>query len=117
MNKTIESLNKLDSNTEKSLQYLVASLYKIDKEHRFFIDLKKEYNVLNNAEYIVYPNINNMMPIKFLDYEGAELLSYSDGISEFILISCDITINEKSISIKNPYIIDNASHNGSSFSW
>lgn len=117
MKTVIDSLTKLDPILARSVKCMVASLYKIDKEHRLFINLKNKHSVLEDAEYVVYPNINNLMMTKFLDKDGAELLSYSDGVSEFILLSFDSEVKHSSISITNPYVMNPNSNTIGSLSW
>jgi hypothetical protein len=108
-------LKKLSADILNSINSYIVTLYKVNKNHRLFLELKKQYPELEAAEYVVYPNLNNSIPTTFLSQDGEELLVYQDGISEFILISLDSKVIQESISISNPYIL-NTNTNGN-FSW
>lgn len=113
MCRSINSLSKLDFVTLKNLESSVVSLYRIDKDHHLFKPILEDYPQLEQAEYIIYPNINNNYIKKFLDIEGFELLEYSGGVSEFILLPSDLLANcEK---IKSYINID--TNNVSNYSW
>ena len=113
MCRSISSLTKLDFVTLKNLESSVVSLYRIDKDHHLFKPILKDNPKLEKAEYIIYPNINNNSIKKFLDIEGFELLEYSGGVSEFILLPSDLLTNcEKIESYVN---ID--ANNMSNYSW
>ena len=61
---------KLDLDIQNSIKSYMASLFKINKEHRLFIELQTKHPELIEAEYVVYPNLNNLIPTKFLNKEG-----------------------------------------------
>lgn len=108
-------IKKLDPEITSDILNCLASIYKINKEHRLFIKLLNEYHELKNAEYVVYPNLNSSIPTRFLDQDGSHLLSYTGGVSEFILISLDIDIQKQTISIRNPFVSE--LKNNGIFSW
>lgn len=114
MSQLMERLSKLDLVTLKNIEASVVSLYKINKAHRLFIPILKANPALEEAEYIVYPNINNNGSKIFLNRDGEELLSYHGGISEFILLPCDFNTNSQSISLDRTHINSNYA---SSYSW
>ncbi len=98
-----EKLKKIDLAIVRNIETAVLSIYKVNKAHHLFAPLLKENPILKDAEYIVYPNINNSTAKVFLNNEGIELLKYTSGISEFILLPCDFEMNLATISIDNPY--------------
>jgi hypothetical protein len=104
MEKITNKLKKIDITTIQNIENSVLSIYKIDKNHHFFISLLKDYPSLKDAEYIVYPNINSSTAKLFLDIDGQEILKYEQGISEFILLPCGFDIKTNTISIDNPYL-------------
>lgn len=108
-------VNKLDANIMSDILNCLASIYKINKSHRLFTKLLEEHNELSGAEYIVYPNLNNSIPTRFLDKDGNNILSYTGGVSEFILVSLDIDFQNQTISIRNPFISE--LKNNGSFTW
>lgn len=108
-------VNKLDADILGDILNCLASIYKINKGHRFFTKLLEEHKELSSAEYVVYPNLNSSLPTRFLDKDGVNILSYTGGVSEFILISLNIDFQTQTISIKNPFISE-LKENGS-FSW
>lgn len=99
-------LTKLDSMTARDVKCLLASLYKINKSHHLFVDMQQKHPELKDAEYIVYPNLNNSKITKFLDKEGSELFNSIEGVSEFILLPCDFEVEQYSIAIRNPYVME-----------
>ncbi len=107
--------SKLDSEITSDVLNYIVSIYKVNKDHRLFIELKDKYTQLADAEYVVYPNLNSSIPTRFLDANGKEIFSYDGGVSEFILISFDFDIELDSISIENPYVSE-LNKNGN-FSW
>jgi hypothetical protein len=108
-------VSKLDADIMGDILNCLASIYKINKEHRLFAKLLEEHTELSNAEYVVYPNLNSSLPTRFLNEDGVNILSYAGGVSEFILISLDIDFQNQAISIRNPFISE-LKENGS-FSW
>jgi len=108
-------IQKLDESIASDILNCLASLYKVNKEHRLFKKLMEEHTELQNAEYVVYPNINRSLPTRFLDMNGENILSYDGGVSEFILISLDIDFENQTISIQNPFVSE--LKNNGSFSW
>ena len=114
MNKLINNLKNLDIVILKNIESAVVSIYKINKEHRLFQPILKEYPQLSNAEYIIYPNINNNQNKIFLDENGYEILSYDGGISEFILIASNLYSNKQPIvGNETPYNTNSLSN----YSW
>jgi hypothetical protein len=61
-----------------------ASLFRINKEHRLTKELINKYEVLNKAEYVIYPNRCKGAKL-FLDEEMNTLKVVKEGVSEFIL--------------------------------
>lgn len=108
-------VNKLDSDIVSDILNCLASIYKINKNHRLFTKLLEKHNELNTAEYVVYPNLNSSIPTRFLDKDGKNILSYTGGVSEFILVNLDIDFQNQTISIRNPFISE--LKNNGSFSW
>jgi hypothetical protein len=98
-----DKLKKIDVAIVRNIETAVLSIYKINKTHHLFASLLTDNPILEDAEYIVYPNINNSTAKVFLNFEGIELLKYTSGISEFILLPCDFETSSASISINNPY--------------
>ena len=114
MNNLISDLKKLDLVILKNLESSIVSIYKINKEHHLFKPILEKYPKLNNAEYIIYPNINNNNSKIFLDYNGTEILSYDGGISEFVLLPSDLYVESQSIIIDESLITTNCMSN---YSW
>lgn len=81
-----EKLEKINIITLQNIRNSISSIYKIDKNHRFFDSILMAHPLLKDAEYIVYPNITNDSVKLFLDINGEEILRYKQGISEFILL-------------------------------
>ena len=98
-----EMLPNLSSLIIKNLESSVTSIYKLNKEHRFFLSILQDNPELSSAEYIIYPNINGSTEKIFLTIDGSEILSYEKNVSEFILMPCEIDFNNTSISVNNPY--------------
>ncbi|MFY4818414.1 hypothetical protein ACOTWJ_09290 [Aliarcobacter butzleri] len=99
-----EMLPNLSSLIIKNLESSVTSIYKLNKEHRFFLSILRDKPELSSAEYIIYPNINGNTDKIFLSGDGSEILSYEKNVSEFILIPCEFDLmNDNSISVNNPY--------------
>lgn len=90
MSSSIKSLKKLDLVTLKNIESSIVSIYKINKDHGLFKPILEAYPILTNAEYVIYPNINNSHSKIFLDSDGEELLTYDNGLSEFILLPSDL---------------------------
>lgn len=103
---TIGTLVKLDTMVARDVKCLISSLYKINKEHHIFLEMKNKHPELNDAEYIVYPNFNSLQVTRFLDKEGLELFQSTEGVSEFILLPCDFEVKQYNIDIKNPYVME-----------
>lgn len=104
MNNIKEKLPNISLLNIRNLESSIVSIYKLNKEHRFFISILEQNPEIDCAEYIIYPNINGQMDKIFLDKYGSEILIYEDSVSEFILIPCDFEELKKSIMIDNPYI-------------
>lgn len=103
MKKSIEDLVALDPLTLRDIKCLVSSIYKVNKSHHLFIKLRDEFEILDDAEYIVYPNINGNQASKFLDSNGNEILHYIKNVSEFIFLPSNLEINKHSISLDRQY--------------
>ena len=71
-----------------NLENYIYNIYRINKEHRFFKEILNKNIVLNEAEYILYPNINTTSQTDkiFLSKTGKILLYYHENVSEFILL-------------------------------
>ncbi len=71
-----------------NLENYIYNIYRINKKHRFFKEILNKNIVLNEAEYILYPNINTTSQTDkiFLSKTGKILLYYHENVSEFILL-------------------------------
>lgn len=71
-----------------NLENYIYNLHRINKEHRFFKDILNKNIILNEAEYVLYPNINKTSQTDkiFLSKTGKTLLYYHENVSEFILL-------------------------------
>lgn len=71
-----------------NLENYIYNIYRINKEHRFFKDILNKNIILNEAEYVLYPNINKTSQTDkiFLSKTGKTLLYYHENVSEFILL-------------------------------
>ena len=96
-------LKEINPSILRNIENSFSSIYKINKEHHLFISLLNENDKLKNAEYIVYPNINNNINTIFLDASGKEVLVFKEGISEFILLPTNFEANIDYIQLDNPY--------------
>ena len=71
-----------------NLENYIYNLHRINKEHRFFKDILNKNIILNEAEYVLNPNINKTSQTDkiFLSKTGKTLLYYHENVSEFILL-------------------------------
>lgn len=71
-----------------NLENYIYNLHRINKEHRFFKDILNKNIILNEAEYVLYSNINKTSQTDkiFLSKTGKTLLYYHENVSEFILL-------------------------------
>ena len=71
-----------------NLENYIYNIYRINKEYRFFKEILNKNIVLNEAEYILYQNINTTSQTDkiFLSKTGKILLYYHENVSEFILL-------------------------------
>ena len=74
-----------------NLENYIYNIHRINKEHRFFKEILNKNIVLNEAEYVLYPNINKTLQTDkiFLSKTGKTLLYYHENVSEFILLPFD----------------------------
>ena len=74
-----------------NLENYIYNIHRINKEHRFFKEILNKNIVLNEAEYVLYPNINKTSQTDkiFLSKTGKTLLYYLENVSEFILSPFD----------------------------
>lgn len=103
MSSIIETLYEINPTILRDIDQSFSSIYKVNKKHHIFISLLEKNPVLIDAEYIVYPNINNVINTIFLDNSGKEVLVYNEGVSEFILLPSDFEVNLASMQVDNPY--------------
>ena len=74
-----------------NLENYIYNIHRINKEYRFFKEILNKNIVLNEAEYVLYPNINKTSQTDkiFLSKTGKTLLYYLENVSEFILSPFD----------------------------